>query len=51
MTDASRLGLETARFLLKTLGCKGNIVIIEGVKGSLKREKPRRWRAPGRFKK
>jgi ribose transport system substrate-binding protein len=29
------LGLETARYLLKTLGSKGNIVIIEGVKGSI----------------
>ena len=33
--DDYSLGLETARFLLKTLGGKGNIVIIEGVKGSL----------------
>src|ERR1700751_6495632 len=31
----SSLGLETARYLLKALGGKGNIVIIEGVKGSL----------------
>ena len=29
------LGLETARYLLKALNGKGNIVIIEGVKGSL----------------
>jgi ribose transport system substrate-binding protein len=28
------LGLETARFLLKTMGGKGNVVIIEGVKGA-----------------
>jgi ribose transport system substrate-binding protein len=28
------LGLETSRFLLKTLGGKGNVVIIEGVKGA-----------------
>src|SRR6266403_3265664 len=33
--DDYSLGLETARYLLKTLGGKGNIVIIEGVKGSL----------------
>ena len=33
--DDYSLGLETARHLLKTLGGKGNIVIIEGVKGSL----------------
>ena len=33
--DDFSLGLETARYLLKTLGGKGNIVIIEGVKGSL----------------
>ena len=33
--DDYSLGLETARFLLKTIGGKGNIVIIEGVKGSL----------------
>lgn len=33
--DDYSLGLETARTLLKTLGGKGNIVIIEGVKGSL----------------
>jgi ribose transport system substrate-binding protein len=33
--DDYSLGLETARFLLKRLGGKGNIVIIEGVKGSL----------------
>jgi ribose transport system substrate-binding protein len=32
--DDYSLGLETARYLLKTLGGKGNIVIIEGVKGS-----------------
>jgi ribose transport system substrate-binding protein len=34
--DDYSLGLETARYLLKTLGGKGNIVIIEGVKGTLK---------------
>lgn len=33
--DDYSLGLETARYLLKTLGGKGNLVIIEGVKGSL----------------
>jgi ribose transport system substrate-binding protein len=33
--DDYSLGLETARYLLKTLGGKGNIVIIEGVKGAL----------------
>ena len=33
--DDYSLGLETARYLLKSLGGKGKIVIIEGVKGSL----------------
>jgi ribose transport system substrate-binding protein len=33
--DDYSLGLETARHLLKTLGGKGNFVIIEGVKGAL----------------
>jgi ribose transport system substrate-binding protein len=33
--DDYSLGLETARYLLKSLGGKGNIVIIEGVKGTL----------------
>ena len=33
--DDYSLGLETGRFLLKSLGGKGNIVILEGVKGSL----------------
>jgi ribose transport system substrate-binding protein len=33
--DDYSLGLETARYLLKALGGKGNVVIIEGVKGSL----------------
>src|SRR3984893_14116924 len=33
--DDYSLGLETARYLLKTLGGKGKIVILEGVKGSL----------------
>ncbi len=30
-----QLGLETARHLLKALGGKGNVVILEGVKGSI----------------
>jgi ribose transport system substrate-binding protein len=29
------LGLETARYVLKAMGGKGNVVIIEGVRGSL----------------
>jgi len=33
--DDYNLGLETGRYLLKTLGGKGSVVIIEGVKGSL----------------
>lgn len=33
--DDYSLGLETARYLLKAMGGKGNVVIIEGVKGSL----------------
>jgi ribose transport system substrate-binding protein len=33
--DDYSLGLETARYLLKSLGGKGKIVILEGVKGSL----------------
>jgi len=33
--DDYSLGLETARFLLKSIGGKGNLVILEGVKGSL----------------
>ena len=33
--DDYSLGLETARFMLKSLGGSGNVVIIEGVKGSL----------------
>ena len=33
--DDYNLGLETGRYLLKALGGKGNVVIIEGVKGSL----------------
>lgn len=33
--DDYSLGLETARYLLKNLGGKGKVVIIEGVKGSL----------------
>jgi len=32
--DDYELGLATARFLLKTMGGKGNVVIIEGVKGA-----------------
>jgi ribose transport system substrate-binding protein len=33
--DDYSLGLETARFLLKALGGKGNLVVLEGVKGAL----------------
>jgi ribose transport system substrate-binding protein len=33
--DDYTLGLATARYLLKTMGAKGNVVIIEGVRGSL----------------
>lgn len=33
--DDYSLGLETGRFLLKSIGGKGNVVILEGVKGSL----------------
>lgn len=33
--DDYSLGLETGRYLLKSLGGKGNVVILEGVKGSL----------------
>lgn len=33
--DDYSLGLETARYLLKAIGGKGNVVILEGVKGSL----------------
>ncbi|GGF71691.1 sugar ABC transporter substrate-binding protein [Azorhizobium oxalatiphilum] len=33
--DDYSLGLETARYLLKEMGGKGNVVILEGVKGSL----------------
>lgn len=33
--DDYSLGLETGRYLLKKLGGKGNVVIVEGVKGSL----------------
>ncbi|MCX7174487.1 MAG: sugar ABC transporter substrate-binding protein [Proteobacteria bacterium] len=33
--DDYSLGLETARFLLKAMGGKGNVVIMEGVKASL----------------
>jgi ribose transport system substrate-binding protein len=33
--DDYSLGLGTARFLIKTMGGKGNVVILEGVKGSV----------------
>jgi ribose transport system substrate-binding protein len=33
--DDYNIGLATARFLLKAMGGKGNVVILEGVKGSL----------------
>lgn len=33
--DDYSLGLETGRYLLKEMGGKGNVVILEGVKGSL----------------
>lgn len=33
--DDYSLGLETGRFLLNAIGGKGNVVILEGVKGSL----------------
>lgn len=33
--DDYNIGLETARYLLKTMGGKGNVIILEGVKGSL----------------
>ncbi|UZF93570.1 sugar ABC transporter substrate-binding protein [Bosea sp. NBC_00550] len=33
--DDYSLGLETGRYLLKAMGGKGNVVILEGVKGSL----------------
>ncbi|TRZ56245.1 MAG: sugar ABC transporter substrate-binding protein [Rhodocyclaceae bacterium] len=33
--DDYSLGLETARFMLKAMGGKGNVVILEGVKASL----------------
>lgn len=33
--DDYSLGLETGRYLLKALGGKGNVVVLEGVKGSL----------------
>ena len=33
--DDYSIGLATARFLLKAMGGKGNVVILEGVKGSL----------------
>ena len=34
-SDDYSLGLETARYLVKTLGGKGNLVVLEGVKGAL----------------
>lgn len=34
-SDDYSLGLETARYLLNAIGGKGNVVILEGVKGSL----------------
>lgn len=30
-----KLGLETGRYLIKTMGGKGNLVVLEGVKGAL----------------
>lgn len=30
-----KLGMETARFLMKALGGKGNVIILEGVKGAI----------------
>ena len=33
--DDYNIGLATARHLLKQMGAKGNVVILEGVKGSL----------------
>jgi ribose transport system substrate-binding protein len=33
--DDYNIGLETARYLLKSMGGKGNVIILEGVKGSL----------------
>jgi ribose transport system substrate-binding protein len=33
--DDYSLGLETARYLVKALGGKGNLVVLEGVKGAL----------------
>lgn len=33
--DDYNIGLETGRYLLKTMGGKGNVIILEGVKGSL----------------
>lgn len=34
-SDDYTLGLETARYLFKTLGGKGNVVVIEGVNGTV----------------
>lgn len=33
--DDYNIGLETGRYLLKAMGGKGNVIILEGVKGSL----------------
>jgi ribose transport system substrate-binding protein len=33
--DDHKLGMETARYLLKAIGGKGNVVILEGVKGAI----------------
>jgi ribose transport system substrate-binding protein len=33
--DDYNIGLATARYLLKTMGNKGNVIILEGVKGTL----------------
>lgn len=34
-SDDYTLGLETARYILKTLGGKGNVIILEGVNGTV----------------
>jgi ABC-type sugar transport system substrate-binding protein len=38
--DDYNLGLDAGRYLLKALGGKGNVVIIEGVKGATTRRSP-----------
>src|SRR5215471_18049720 len=38
--DDYNIGLATARFLLKQMGGKGNVIILEGVKGSLTNTDP-----------